>query len=157
MRVIKSLVVIGLCLALAGPALAQPGGGQGMGAGGGMGPGMGPGRGRGPMYNPQTVSTITGTVERSAPPSGRPMRHVSLVVKTDKGNVAVHLGPTWYLSKNQMVFNPGDAVVVTGSQMEMGGRTMMVAKEVTVKGCTLKLRDDQGLPLWRGQGRPQSQ
>ena len=31
MRIIKSLLVIGLCLAFAGPALAQPGGGQGMG------------------------------------------------------------------------------------------------------------------------------
>ena len=34
---------------------------------------------------------------------------------------------------------------------------MMVAKEVKVGGKTFQLRDDQGLPLWRGQGRPQPQ
>jgi hypothetical protein len=56
-----------------------------------------------------------------------------------------------------MIFNPGDAVEVTGSQMEVAGGTMLVAKEVTVKGKTLKLRDDQGLPLWRGWGRQQPQ
>ena len=35
MRIIKSLLIIGLCLAFAGPALAQTGGGQGMGGPGG--------------------------------------------------------------------------------------------------------------------------
>jgi hypothetical protein len=85
------------------------------------------------------------------------MRHVSLVVKTDQGSITVHLGPARYMSQNQMIFNPGDAVEVTGSQMEVAGGAIMVAKEVTVKGKTLKLRDDQGLPLWRGQGRQRPQ
>ena len=61
MRITKSLLVIGLCLAFTAPALAQMGGGQGMG-GPGQGRDMGLGRGRGMMYNPQTVTTIQGTV-----------------------------------------------------------------------------------------------
>lgn len=148
MSIIRSLVVIGLCLALAAPALAQPGGGQGMG-----GPGMGRGMGMG-MYNPQTVTTIQGTVETAGPPMGR-VQHVSWVVKTDQGKITVHLGPAWYINQHQIVLKPGDAVEATGSKMEMGGGTMMVAKEVKVGGKTFQLRDDQGMPLWRGQGRPQ--
>lgn len=158
MRITKSLLIICLCLVLSGPAWAQPGGGQGMGPGGGMGGGMGTGRGMGAMrYNPQTVTTIKGTVESLAAPQTRRMRHESLVVKTDQGSITVHLGPAWYMSQNQMIFNPGDAVEVTGSQMQAAGGAILVAKEVTVKGKTLKLRDDQGLPLWRGQGRQQPQ
>jgi len=154
MRITKSLLIIGLCLIFCGPAWAQPGGGPGMGPGGGMGGGMGTGRGMGArMYNPQTVTTIKGTVEGLAAMQTRRMRHVSLVVKTDQGSVTVHLGPDWYMNQNQMIFNPGDAVEVTGSQMGGAGGAILVAKEVTVKGKTLKLRDDQGLPLWRGQGR----
>ena len=158
MRITKSLLIICLCLVLSGPAWAQPGGGQGLGPGEGMGGGLRTGRGMGAMrYNPQTVTTIKGTVESLAAPQTRRMRHESLVVKTDQGSITVHLGPAWYMSQNQMIFNPGDAVEVTGSQMQAAGGAILVAKEVTVKGKTLELRDDQGLPLWRGQGRQQPQ
>jgi hypothetical protein len=153
MRIIKCLLAIGLGLALAGPALAQTGGGQGMGPGMGQGRGMGPGRGMG-MYNPQTVTTIKGTVETPGPQMGR-MQHVSWVVKTDQGNITVHLGPARYINQHQIVLKPGDAIEATGSKLEMGGGTMLVAKEVKVGGKTFQLRDDTGLPLWRGQGRPQ--
>jgi hypothetical protein len=99
MRITKSLLVIGLCLILGGPAWAQPGGGQGMGPGGIMGGGMRTGRGMGPMmYNPQTVTTIKGTVESLAAPQRRRMRHESMVVKTEQGSIRVHLGPAWYMS-----------------------------------------------------------
>ena len=117
---------------------------------------MGPGGGRGMMYNPQTVTTIQGTVETAGPPMGR-VQHVSWVVKTDQGKITVHLGPAWYINQQQIVLKPGDALEATGSKMEMGGGTMMLAKEVTVGGKTFKLRDDQGLPLWRGQGRSRPQ
>ncbi len=156
MRIIKSLWVIGLCLALAGPALAQPGSGQGMGPCPGQGRGMGPDRGRGMMYNPQTVITIQGTVE-NLESKGRRRQQESLIIKTDMGNITVHLGPAWYLNQQQIVLNPGDAVEVTGSKMEMARGTMLVAKEVKVGGKTFQFRDDQGVPLWRGQGRPQPQ
>ena len=108
------------------------------------------------MYNPQTVTTIKGTVETAGPQMGR-TQHVSWVVKTDQGNITVHLGPARYINQHQIVLKPGDAIEATGSKMEMGGGTMLVAKEVKVGGKTFQLRDDQGLPLWRGQGRPQPQ
>ena len=155
MRIIKSLLAIGLCLALAGPALAQPGGGQGMG-GPGMGPGMGPGRGMGKMYNPQTVTTIRGTVESPGPQ--RPP-HAARVPDYQDRPGQHHGSPGTHRLYEPATdsLNPGDAVEVTGSKVEMGGKTMMMAKEVKVGGKTFQLRDDQGMPLWRGQGRPQPQ
>ena len=112
MRITKSLLVVGLCLAFAAPALGQMGGGQGMG-----GPGQGPGRGRGMMYNPQTVTTIQGTAVSPGPQMGHRMQHVSWVIKTAQGDLTVHLGPSTYVNQQQLVINPGDAVEVTGSQI----------------------------------------
>ena len=107
-------------------------------------------------YNPQTVTTIQGTVEGLGPKGPR-LQHESRIIKTDQGSIMVHLGPTQYMNQLQIQLNPGDVVEVTGSTMAKAGKTMLLAKEVTVNGKTFKLRDDQGLPLWRGQGRPQPQ
>ncbi len=155
MKKILGLTILALALLLNSPVLAQPAGGQGMG-GPGQGGGMGPGRGMGKMYNPQTVTTIKGTIE-SLGPKGPRMQHESRIIKTDQGSFMIHLGPTQYINQLQVQLNPGDVVEVTGSKVEMGGRTMLLAKEVKVGGRTFRLRDDQGVPLWRGQGRPQPQ
>ena len=60
MKKIMGLLVAATALALVGPVLAQPGpGGMGPGGGMGMGSGMGP-----RLYNPQTVTTVAGQVEK---------------------------------------------------------------------------------------------
>jgi hypothetical protein len=142
-------LVIFVCLALVGPALAQPGGG-GMGMSGGMG---------GRLYNPQTVTTVTGQVEKLEDlPSmgmggGRGMQFRGVSLKTDQGSILVHLGPGWYLDEKKFAVTAGDTVEVTGSQVTLNNQPALIAREVKVKGTTLKLRDDQGLPVWRGMGR----
>jgi hypothetical protein len=149
----KVLVVMVLGLALAFPALAQTGpggGGRGMGMGGGMGP---------RLYNPQTVTTVTGQVEKLADlPSmggggGMGMQYRGVTLKTDQGSLLVHLGPGWYLDEKKFSITAGDTVEVTGSKVTLNNQPALIAREVKVNGTTLKLRDDQGLPVWRGMGR----
>jgi hypothetical protein len=141
------LVVILTALALACPALAQPG------PGGGMGRGMGP-----MLYNPQTVATITGSVEKleELPSMGRGggqgMKFRGVLLKTEKGSILVHLGPGWYLDEKKFALKEGDAVEATGSQVTLNNQPALIAREVKANGATLKLRDDQGLPMWRGMG-----
>lgn len=142
MKNVMKLLTIILCLAFCSPALAQPGGGQGMGPGGGQGP---------MIYNPQTVTTIKGVLQQTRTVEEY-RRRTFWYVKTDQGDVLVHLGPPWYLSQQQVVMKTGDTVTVTGSKVVQDGNTSLVAKEITVNGKTVKLRDDQGVPLWRGQG-----
>jgi hypothetical protein len=151
----KLWVVTVLCLALAGPALAQTGpGGMGMGSGKGMGAGMGP-----RLYNPQTVATVTGPVEKLEDlPSmggggGRGMQYRGVTLKTGQGSLMVHLGPVWYLDEKKLAVKVGDTVEATGSKVTLNNQPALIAREVKVNGTTLKLRDDQGLPLWRGMGR----
>ena len=138
-------LVIFVALALVGPALAQPGGG-GMGMGGGKGGGMG-----GRLYDPQTVTTVKGTVEKlEESHMGQAFRE--LLLKTDQGSILVYLGPGWYLDEQKFAVKAGDTVEATGSKLTLNNQLSLIAREVKVNGATLKLRDDQGLPLWRGKG-----
>jgi len=148
MKKIKGFMVIALALALAGPALAQTR------PGGGMGTGMGP-----LVYNPQTIATVTGTVEKLADlPSlgrggGKGMQHRGALLKTDQGSLMVDLAPAWFLNEKKVVVEAGDTVSATGSKVTLDGQPGLIAREVTVNGTTLKLRDEQGVPVWQGAGR----
>jgi hypothetical protein len=154
--VLVSMIV--LALAVTTPALAQMGSGGGMGAGG-MGRGMGPGGGMGArLYNPQTVATVKGPVEKMADlPSmgkgGMGMQYRGVFLKTQEGSLMVHLGPAWFLDEKKFAVKTGETMEVTGSKVTLNSQPAIIAREVTVNGQTLKLRDDQGMPLWRGMGR----
>lgn len=144
----KILVFLAVAsLALAAPALSQQGGGMGMG--GGMGP---------RLYNPQTVTTVTGTVEKlqelsMGPGGGMGMKFCELLLKTDKGTLLIHMGPIWYLDQQKFAVKAGDKLEVTGSQVTLNNQPALIAKEVKLNDKSLKLRDDQGIPAWRGKGR----
>jgi hypothetical protein len=111
------------------------------------------------IYNPQTVTTVKGTVESlenlrtRMPHARRPMMSRIVVLKTEQGNVTVHLGPLWYVAEEKFPLKVGQALEVTGSKVDQDGTSLIVAKEAKSDGQTLQLRDEQGLPLWRGAGR----
>ena len=135
-------------LALACPVLAQPGPRRGgMGMGGGMGP---------RLYNPQTVTTVAGQVEKleelTMGRGGRGMAFREVLLKTDQGSIMVHLGPAWYLDEQKFAVKAGDTLEATGSKVTLNNQPALIAREVKVNGKTLKLRDEQGLPAWRGMG-----
>ncbi|MHB9072892.1 MAG: hypothetical protein ACYC6G_05155 [Desulfobaccales bacterium] len=149
MNKIMVFLALVISLALVCPVLAQPGSGGGMGMGGGMGP---------RLYNPQTVTTVKGAVEKIDELSmgrggGMSMKFRELLLKTDKGSLIVHLGPTWYLDQQKLAVKVGDTLEVTGSQVTLNNQPAIIAREVKANGQTVKLRDDQGLPAWRGMGQ----
>ena len=144
MKKVKILVIMVVLLALACPGLAQPGPG-GMVMGGGMGP---------RLYDPQTVTTVTGQVEKLEELSMGPnMAFREVLLKTEQGSLKVHLGPGWYLDEKKFAVKAGDTVSATGSKVTLNNQPALIAREVTVNGTTLKLRDDQGLPVWRRMGQ----
>lgn len=107
------------------------------------------------MYNPATVETITGTVEtvdRVTPLKG--MNYgIHLLVKTEKGDVSVHLGPSWYIERLDTKITTGDAVEVKGSRVTFNGKPAIIAAEMKKGETVLKLRDDNGIPVWAGWRR----
>ena len=117
--------------------------------------GAGPGWG-GRQYDPKTVETVGGEVVRVEEVHGMGWgggHGVHFVLKSDKEEVAVHLGPSWYLDKQGLKVAAGDRIEVRGSRITFEGKPTIIAARIKKGDQSLTLRDDSGLPVWRGQGR----
>ncbi|MDA8174909.1 MAG: hypothetical protein M0018_10025 [Nitrospiraceae bacterium] len=142
--------LMAVILVLVAATVAQAAWRGGMGSGGW---GMGSAYQR--MYNPQTVETVSGVVESVE--KFKPMRGmysgIHLMVKTEKGVVPVHLGPDWYIDRQDVKFKKGDKVDVTGSKITFDGKPAIIAQQIKKDGGTLVLRNSAGIPEWAGWRR----
>ncbi|MGE5174600.1 MAG: DNA-binding protein [Betaproteobacteria bacterium] len=147
-----------LAVIVAGAVFAEPGQGPQAGPGYCNGCGMGTGRGAGRMYDPARVVTVLGqvvSVEHIAAPRGRGTG-VVLKVNTGSETLSVHLGPQWFIDKQEMKFSAGDTVEVKGAKAERVGGDVFLAAEVKKGSDVLKLRDDRGIPVWAGWRRTEN-
>jgi hypothetical protein len=112
----------------------------------------------GQMYNPNSIETISGEVINidTFAPMGGMSQGMHLRLKTDKGNVDVHLGPTWYLENQDIQIQPSDKIMVTGSRVNFSGQSVMMATKVSKGNQTLILRDENGFPVWHGWRQQQT-
>jgi|UniRef100_A0A7V6A5F4 hypothetical protein len=119
-------------------------------------PGMRPrSAGKHRFFDPSTVETVTGQVTKV---QHGPMRqggrgnYVRFTLQTDKGPQQVFLGPASYVDAQALKLAAGDTVQVKGSLVTgPKGKSGITAMEVTKGDQVLKLRDDQGKPLWPRQ------
>jgi len=111
-------------------------------------------------FNAGTVKTITGTVESvgSFKPEGAPAGATGglrLRVKTTGGQtVTIYAGPVSFAEQKDFSVMPGDQITITGSEMKIRARSVILASELKTGDKTLELRDKTGKPLWSmgGQG-----
>ncbi|MBN1505016.1 MAG: DNA-binding protein [Candidatus Eisenbacteria bacterium] len=146
---IAVLAIAVLCLAVPTDTFAQKGvywrGGRG----------WGPGTPYSRMYNSATVTTIAGevlSVETITPYKGMSYG-VHLVLKTKDGKLSVHLGPAWFVENQDTRIERGDKVEVLGSRITFDGKPAVIAAEVKKGDDVLKLRDENGFPVWSGWRR----
>ena len=138
-----------ICIGMSWQSWGQPGSGQGRG--------MGPGAGS-RMYDPQTEVTLKGEVTElgtypsMGPGAARGMNYRGVILKTDQGDLRVHLGPAWYMDEQKLAIKKGDTLEVTGAKTTQDQETVILAREITMDGKKITLRDSQGFPVWRGQG-----
>ncbi len=150
-------LMVMMILALSVP-LAEAQQGQGRGQGGqGRGRGRGPADGQGGRwYDPTTEVTLTGTVDEVLLQAGRGgATGLHLQVSDEGETFDVHVGPTFYLFPEGLEVLKGDQVSVTGSKIVVDGAPALIVKEISKGDFAITLRDEIGLPVWRGQG-PQS-
>ncbi len=102
------------------------------------------------QYDPQTVTTVTGTVlspifYNPANPAAGPQ-----AVVISSGGVAqtVFLGPGWYVNQFASGLRTGEVISVTASRRIVMGSQYLVASTVTSGGRTFALRTSNGIPLW---------
>lgn len=119
------------------------------------GPRKGQGGGPSNLYDPQTVTTITGVVVSLTPPqaeAGLPYL-AYLTLRTETGKIKVFLGPSLYVDKLPVKINVLDKIQVTGSRVTWEGKPVILAAEVKKADQVLKLRETDGTPVWGGRGR----
>jgi DNA-directed RNA polymerase subunit E'/Rpb7 len=127
----------------------QPMMGRGMMGSGGWGMGGSYQR----LYNPKTVETITGEVVAidSMMPMGGMSGGVHLQVRTPKNElISIHLGPSWYLERQDISLQVKDKIQVKGSKVSISDKPALIAAEVKKGAQTLVLRDADGFPVWSG-------
>ncbi|MGK7914887.1 MAG: hypothetical protein AB4038_04985 [Prochloraceae cyanobacterium] len=78
---------------------------------------------------------------------------VHLLVKTAEKTIEIHLGPEWYLEEQNFSFEPGDRIEVKGSRITFSGIPSLIAAEVKKADRVLRLRDPNGIPMWRRRQR----
>lgn len=127
------LAISALALLVALPALAQAPGRQG------------PAR----HYDPATEVRESGTVESVREVAGnRGWTGMHILLKTDKEDLDVPLGPTAFIADSGFTFAKGDHIEVLGSRVKVGATDVLLAREVQNDGKTLVLRDANGVPKW---------
>ena len=111
-----------------------------------------------PMYDAQTETKFTGTIEavdehEMMPHGGQRGRGrmgsgVHFALKTVDATLEVHVGPASFLATHDVQLAEGDEVEVLGSRVDMAGREVIIAREIKAGGQTLVLRDENGTPRW---------
>jgi hypothetical protein len=104
------------------------------------------------MYNPAPVETLSGTVESVDKVTPMKGMHsgVYVMLKTDKETVSVHLGPEWYVERQDVKIEKDDKIEVKGSRVAFANNPAIIAAEVKKGASTLVLRDSNGIPAWAG-------
>ena len=104
-----------------------------------------------PIYDSATEITVKGTVEAINQLEGaRGWAGTHLQLKTEKEPLDVHVGPSWFLTKNGVTFSKGDHIEVVGSKVKFGETDALLAREITKGDKKLVMRNEKGFPLWSG-------
>jgi len=105
------------------------------------------------LYNPKTVETVTGKIiALDTLKSAKGMSYgVHLMLKTDKETISIHLGPGRYLENQDVKIGLQDKVEIKGSRITFEGKPAIIAAEVKKGDGLLKLRDENGIPVWSGR------
>lgn len=102
------------------------------------------------LFDLNTVTTVTGElVEFYSLQEDAAAAH-NLVLLLEDGSIAVvSTAPAWYLDAQEMTFNIGDILTVTGSLVEQEIGSVLIASEIISGDITLVLRDELGYPTWK--------
>jgi hypothetical protein len=103
------------------------------------------------QYDRGTVETLRGTVievEHLPPRMVERLSQVHLLLKTDGETITVKLGPESWLAQNNFYLAPGDQVTITGSRISRPLNSFLIAGEVRKGDQVLRLRDENGRPMW---------
>jgi hypothetical protein len=103
-------------------------------------------------YDTSQVETVSGEVAavKDIETKNGKTSGVGLELNTGGQNLLVYLGPHIYVDLQNVSIIPGDNVEIKGVKITLEGQIILLAGEVRKDGEVLKLRDNNGAPLWAG-------
>ncbi len=105
-----------------------------------------------PRLDPATAVSLEGAVVSFTNEPGTPSTLV--VDDAEMGKIVVRLGPSWYLDGIGFTAAAGESVKVAAQQCtDCTAGHIAVRVENLATGAVAELRDEEGLPVWRGSGR----
>jgi hypothetical protein len=106
------------------------------------------------LFNKYNLQTITGTIYKidTVTPMADMAKGIQFIIKTTGGNeeVTVHIGPEWFVMRQDMNLNVNDNVEIIGARFSLNGKNVMAGYQVRTSDRVLMLRDDDGIPYWCG-------
>jgi hypothetical protein len=76
--------------------------------------------------------------------------HLKIIVKGQE--IDTYLGPTDFIKDMEITFSKGDVLRISGMKVMIGGKRIILAREISRGGTVLYLRDQTGQPNWRKNG-----
>jgi len=116
--------------------------------------GWGPGSRYSRMYDPAKARTADGWLEKveMGTPMGDMGQGLMATMRTrQQERLRVHIGPAWFAEQSDLTLKPGDPVSLSGSLVEMNGKPVLMASEVTTGNRRVRLREMDGTPVWAGR------
>jgi hypothetical protein len=104
------------------------------------GGGWGAGGQYGRLYDAKTVETVSGevsSVQEMTPFKGMG-NGVHLMLETDKDTISVHLGPVWYVERQDTEIAAGDKIEVKGSRITFDGKRSIPWFSTRSASCSAK-------------------
>jgi uncharacterized protein YdeI (BOF family) len=89
---------------------------------------------------------VVETKDFQCPVSGTVGSHIT--VKTETGNIEVHLAPASFMKRYEINIRKEDNVTIIGSRIMFEGKPALIAKSVAIGQETFNFRDPSGKPLW---------
>ena len=102
------------------------------------------------QYDVQNVKEFKGEVikiDQFVPGKGMGQGY-EIIVRTGSGEKTVHLGPVSYVQAQELKLQVGDRIEITGSEINFNGAMVIMAGEIERNGEKLRLRNEQGQPMW---------
>jgi hypothetical protein len=104
-------------------------------------------QGQGEAWDTDEVVTLDGVLTEVERPYA--------TMKSGDLSYVVHLGPPWYWDKAGFEVNSGDEISING-QISRDGDEIHLYPHTIVRGDdTLRLADENGVPVWSGRGSAQ--
>ena len=105
------------------------------------------------MFNNYNLIAVAGSIfsiDTMKPMTGM-AKGIQLIIRTpSREEIIVHLGPAWFIQRQDMNLGLNDKVDIRGARFSLNGKDVIAAFEVRSGEKVLLLRDEDGLPNWCG-------